>query len=570
MTATLAAGVALQGAPLPPDRFKLDDKNLASGSPAWWLARLLKKLDTRMASMQRYENYYDGDQPLEFATKKFREAFGDLFADFADNFSALVVDSVDERLDVEGFRFPYGEDAPDDDEEAGGAPEGTESADADDVDAADDDAWRIWQANHLDAESQLAHVDALIKGTCYLHVSPYRGDWINPQTPSITVEDALQCYVETAPNNRLLRRAAVKRWVDDSGYLFANVYLPEALYKFQTVAQVVNANGDATGKQGVSTEWVARQEPLFDDHGNVILDPVTGEEAAEPWPLPNDLGVVPIVPLPNRARLSGAGREGKSELAEVISVQDAINKACSDMLLASEFGAFGQKYITNFRLETDVATGKPKQPFQIGVDRLFVVPPPEDGESEAKFGEFTPTPLDGYVSQIAMLVQHLASITRTPPHYFLANMGNFPSGEALRAAEAGLVTKARRRQRIYGESWEEVLRLAFRLLGDPRGESVISETIWRDAETRTEAEHVDAQLKQAALGVPLQQIWANLGYTPTQQERFRRMRAEEAAWGLTSNVTAKPATEVGPPATPAEAAIAAGVSPPTTPVTPAT
>ncbi len=60
---------------------------------------------------------------------------------------SLVVDAPGERLEVQGFRF--------------GDAEG------------DEDIWRrIWQENDLDAGSQLAHTEALMKGVAYALVEP--------------------------------------------------------------------------------------------------------------------------------------------------------------------------------------------------------------------------------------------------------------------------------------------------------------------------------------------------------------------------------------------------------------
>jgi hypothetical protein len=56
-----------------------------------------------------------------------------------------AVDAIEERLDVEGFRY-------------------ASSADG------DDELWGIWQDNNLDEESQLAHLDALIYGSAYTTV----------------------------------------------------------------------------------------------------------------------------------------------------------------------------------------------------------------------------------------------------------------------------------------------------------------------------------------------------------------------------------------------------------------
>ena len=106
------------------------------GSPEWWLRRLHKELIERRPALQSATDYYDGAHNLSFQSKRFREAFGGLFDAFADNWCEVVVDASEERLNVEGFRV------------------------GDDV-AGDTDAWRIWQANDMDGQIQLAHTDEL-------------------------------------------------------------------------------------------------------------------------------------------------------------------------------------------------------------------------------------------------------------------------------------------------------------------------------------------------------------------------------------------------------------------------
>jgi hypothetical protein len=150
-----------------------------------------------------FEAYYDGDHPLQFATSKFKEAFGNLFSAFADNWCPIVVDAPVERLQVVGFRMKS-------------------------ATSADNDAWDIWQANALDVESVIAHTEAGKCGKAYLLVDPNNGD------PRITVEHASQVIVAHDPGDRRRRLAALKRWHGDDGYLYATLYLPDFVLKFES------------------------------------------------------------------------------------------------------------------------------------------------------------------------------------------------------------------------------------------------------------------------------------------------------------------------------------------------
>lgn len=136
----------------------------------------------------------------------------------------------------------------------------------------------------------------------------------------------------------------------------------------------------------------------------------------------------------------------------------------------------------------------------------------------------------------------MATISRTPPHYFLGNAGVFPSGEALRAAEAGLTSKAWDRARDNGEPVEEAMRLAFRLAAlSPQVSSrdaarfrkwadlTAAEAKWRDPETRTESEHIDALMKQQSLGVPDEILWERVPYSPQEIVRIKAIIAERSA-----------------------------------------
>lgn len=438
-----------------------------------WRDRLLKALADRWRRIKIYDAYYRGEHNLAFASEKYRTAFGQLFAQFSDNWTPIIVDAVEERLNVEGFRFGANVES-------------------------DADAWEIWQRNQLDAESQIAHTEALIAGMSGVLVAPGADG-----EPVITIEHAAQTIVQCAPGDTRRRIAALKQWQDEDGYAQVTLYLPDLVYKWQSAR---------TLKRGTGTvQWIARE--------------VDGET----WPMQNPLGQVPIVPLRNRARLLG---EGESELAGVIKIQDAVNKMIADMLVASEFAAYRQRYVAGMEIPVDEQTGQTIEPFRPGADRLWMTENPA-----ARFGEFSETNLSNFVTAIEMLVQHVASQTRTPPHYFYLS-GQFPSGESIKSAETGLVAKARRKMRHFGEAWEEVMRLAFAVKGDARAAAWDAETIWGDPESRSESEYVDALVKKKALGVPDQQLQEDAGYTPQQRARFAAMRAQDALTGVLAPVNA--------------------------------
>lgn len=456
------------------------------------IKRLSANLLDRSVDMLRYDAYYKGDHGLRFTSSKYREQFGKMFGKYAENVCALVVDSVEERLDVEGFIFPKPtDDAPDTD------PPATE---------ADPDAWRIWQDNGLDAKSQTAHTEALVKGVVYVLVSPFRSEFVAGRSPKITIEDPLQTIVEYDTGTRE-RIVGMKRWSDPGAKrTYATLYYPNRIEKWQT-ATWQDAGGRfrlPTGQFASSESWEPRSVP------------------GEAWPLPHSLGVVPLVPLVNRPRLLG---EGESEIKQVIPIQDAINKIAVDGLIASDASAFRQKWATGIEIPIDPDTGETMEPFKPDIDRIISTAAPD-----AKFGNFEASDSANYTTQLDQKYQAVATISGTPFHYFMQHSGQPPSGDSLRGSETRLTRKANRRARQFGEGWEEVEQLSFRVLGDPRADVLDAETKWAPTETMTESEHIDALIKKrSGLKVPLRQLWDDAGYTPGKIATFEAMLKAEVA-----------------------------------------
>ena len=90
--------------------------------------------------------------------------------------------------------------------------------------------------------------------------------------------------------------------------------------------------------------------------------------------------------------------------------------------------------------------------------------------------------------------------------------------------------------------------------GTERARDHRTEVMWRDPETRTEAERVDAITKLASVGVPQEALWARVpGVTPQMIERWRGMHDQDAVvTGLTFGVThnGAPLVPAGDAATP--------------------
>jgi hypothetical protein len=458
--------------------------------PVRWLNELYPALVARERRLRLLEDYYSGKHPLPFLTEshtaKMRLEFSRLLNESKSNFMRLVCDAVEERLLIEGFRLS-----------------------ASSSQEADQDTWAMWQQNDMDSQSSIAILESLIKGQSYLSV------WGDGENAEIAIEDACQTIVGYEPGSNYRRRsAALKVWHDDlDNTIRANVYMPRGIYKFVAndggtgaVKAIVTDTADETTFEGSRTPG-----------GSVRVDVAGAATDAPRWVelenqfVENPLGVVPIIPLRNRPRL---GIEGESEISDVITIQNQINAFLFLLALAGYFGAHKQRWATGITIATNAQTGKPEELLS-GVDTLW-----QNENPEGKFGEFSQTDLAGYIKAIEQKVLHIAVTTRTPRHY-LIEQGQSPSGDAIKSAESGLVSKVTRKMRPFGEAFEETLRLARRFAGQPESPPD-SEVVWADPELRSEAEVVDAAVKKMQIGlIDRWQALEDIGYTQTQIERMR-------------------------------------------------
>lgn len=451
-----------------------------------WLTLLTRRHTQLLPDLEALDKYYEGLQPLSYMHPQLVTEIGDRVRQVVINWPRLVVDSVEQRLDVEGFRFAVPGSTPDQD-------------DADQATA--DDLWRIWQANNLDEGSQQAHVDALVMKRSFLIVG---SDPKDPTTPRITVESPLQMEVDYEPATRAVR-AAMKRWyeVDPvTGAIrdeMATIYLPD-----RTVHYAKTVPGG----------WTVQSE---DVHG---------------------LGEVPVVPIVNRGRLLNPG--GVSELADVIPLSDAACKIATDMMVSAEFHAMPRRYALGFDQEdfTD-ASGNPISTWQQLAGRIWATAKNTKDDGVA-VGQFPEANLDNFHATLNSLARLVGSLAALPPHFLGLSTDNPPSADAIRSSEIRLIKRAERLQRAWGGSYEQAMRLVLRFRDgkwDPRARSL--ETRWGDPATPTFAQKADAVTKLKVAGLAsIEAAWDVLNFTAVQQERMKQQLQAEADRALGSEFSA--------------------------------
>lgn len=456
------------------------------GSPGWWVQRLLRRLADRRDRYDLLERYYVGTPDIPVNTNKaVRQAYQRLMAMARTNYAELIVEAVRERMSVVGFRTGAGDD-----------------------ELGDSEAWRIWQANSLDADSQLVHRTSLVMGDAYVIVG---GPDEETGAPLITPEDPRQVIAEYDPVRRRRPVAALKVFSDDvAGADRLYLYLPGAVIR------------------------AARPTPVG---GSLMLEDMSGWE----WDPPAEAlpaGVVPVVGFPNRSSLDG-GTFGEFE--PHTAVLDRINYTLLNRLEIATLQAFRQRAVKGVpNVDAQGNDIDYSDIFASDPGAMWLLP------DTAELWESGQVDLGPLRQAIRDDVQDLAAASRTPLFYLTPDAAN-GSAEGASLAREGLVHKTADRIVQASEAWEQVMSLAFLFAGDPtRAQRRDMEAIWAPPERFSLSERYDAASKAQAAGVPWRSVMSSvLQFSP---QEVARMEAERAMDAFLSSVPVEaPAAPQAPP-----------------------
>lgn len=371
----------------------------------------------------------------------------------------------------------------------------------------------VFGDNDLDVESGLAHLDALIYGVAFICVGA--GGAGEPD-PLITVESPTSMTAIYDPRARRVS-AAVSRVNNENGQpVEATLYLPDETVRL-------------AWRNGL---W------MVDDRDR------------------HRLGRVPVARLVNRPR---SGRmEGRSEITRAVrAYTEQAVRTLLGMEVNREFYSSPQRYILGASEEAFVdAEGKQKSAWETVMGRMLALDRDEEGNLP-EVGTFTASSPAPYLDQVRGLAQLLAAEAAIPASYLGFHTENPSSADAIRQAEARLVKRAERRQRMFGLAWTEAARLALLVRdGDvPEGFGAVRPQ-WRDPSTPTRAAAADEATKLIATGVltPDSEVtYDRIGLSETDKQR---LIADKRRAGATQAVTALSAAAAAARTDPVVAAFA--------------
>lgn len=472
----------------------------------------LKHLRARKGHYDLYRQYYRGNHRLAFTTENWRSEFGLMVKGVADNLCPTVVDTMVDRLEIAQFT-------------------GT----------SEETAAEVWKDNRMDLRAGEVHSEAAKQGDAFLLVWP---DAENK--PAFFLNTADQMCVRYSQEVQGKIVYACKVWIGEDEKAYATLYYPDRIEKYISKNKV---RGYSLPEKGDATTWEKREVVTGYDEGEADGDRV---EVLEEWPLPNPFDRVPVFHFANNASL---GEYGRSELSDVIPLQDILNKDLSDRLITQEFHSYPQRWAIGLAPEYD-ENGNPKAP-QGGPNRLWYT----DNEG-AKMGQFEASDLEGFIKVADSDRAEIARVSRTPIHQLLAT-GTPPSGEALRTMEAPLMAKVKDRQDSWGAVWEDAMEFAVSFPGG-QSDAVDLTCEWVDKTSVSDKEKAEEMVLKQTLEVPVQQLWAELGYTKEQIETmmaWREENAEAAATRVNAGLDTGFEDTAPPPRIPATNGAAGGIAP---------
>lgn len=321
--------------------------------------------------------------------------------------------------------------------------------------------WATWEANDFDNRQIAVHRSALTFGTSYVTVLP----GTDPTGASRAVMRGVS------------RRKMFARYADP-----ASDDWPETALK-------VHKQPDGKVLYTVYDEAFAHYLSADSFGGKVEY---VGNDR-------HDAGCCPVVRYCNLLDLDG---RSVGEVEPFIYLAARIDKTVYDRLMTQHFTSWKVRTVAGMAIpDTDAEAEAIK--LRLAQDDILWA---EDADT--KFGTLDASSLDPFIGAAKSDIQALAAASQTPTHNLTGDMVNL-SAEALAAARASLTQKVTERQRAFGKSHAQALRLGAWLDGDKAAAADMTARIsWQDTSIRSLSQAIDAYGKAAQmLGVPEEALW---------------------------------------------------------------
>jgi hypothetical protein len=355
-----------------------------------------------------------------------------------------------------------------------------------------DDANRYWTEQGGSSTQNDVHPDAITSGDAYLLVWPAVSMDGPLRWNPLRSDEAIVVYSDDDPERV---DYGLKMWiVEERGRtrkarVRVNLLYPDRVERY--ISQPVGGSGIGSVRDR-SLDF----EQIVD--GRASLAPYDEDGLDSTFNHPFDQ--VPLVHFRN-----GKGRDrryGWSDLYHVIPLQDEINSLGFNLIAASEVYGLPLRVLLGYALEDWDGDGKP--------DNLPKVDPRNDPflvfpGINTRVEQLSPADLAQLSAELGRAIEQVSMVTSVPPHIFLRQGGNPPSGEALRIVESPLIADSVTKQQDFGPSWSKVMALSGFADVQP---------VWGDPSSMDVMEEWELVQKKVEAGWPARQAFIELGVDP--------------------------------------------------------
>jgi hypothetical protein len=455
--------------------------------------------------LDKIARYMRGKHAQPYAPKGVNAEYRWIMSKAKRNFLPLVVSVISENLHVDGYK-PSGETT-------------VETASSIDTDP----MWNTFRANRMISRQHGVHRSVSKYGSAYIVVLPgqmardeeLEADDVPVMRP-VSPRRMTAFYADDIDDEWPQVAIEVRVTGDPMRYQDQRVIV--TLYDDQTRYILISkTSGIVSNVSQLELQLADPNDPYING-----MDPI----------MTHGLGICPVVRFLYEADLDGE-TDCSGEVEPLIPVQDQINATTFNLMMAEQYQAFKQRWVSGMAPSDE--SGRPRPPFQPGVDRVWAA---EDATT--KFGEFNETHLQPYIDSREAGIRHMSTISQVPPYHLLGQIANL-SAEALAAARDGLDRKIEELQSILTDPWRNVFRLNALASGDKKGWNDLNgEVVWRDTSARAFSATIDGLGKAAQmLGIPVEELWRLIpGATADDVNRWVQAKQEYQAKDIVKDAVA--------------------------------
>jgi hypothetical protein len=428
------------------------------------------------ALVDLYRRYYDGEHRLKLTPemKKMMQITDDRLDRYNANYCDIVVHTMSDRLEVDGIEVTSGDDegAALEDYLRGLGVSADVGAIADALkmqfgaSGRSNDAAQAWidgimEANRFDSLQIDVHIATLRDGVTYMMAA-----WDEGKSQVVWAHEPAfdgDCGMLVVWDGKRLNLTAAVKIFRSGSSKYVNIYFQDKVEYY-----VVEGDGGAeTLGTRTDAKKTIREEKL--------------------------LGV-PVIPFLNKA---GDRKRPKSELLNVVPLQDSLNRGLVSMVMAAELTAFRILLAKGVDVSGGVMPGMILKVLAKTDSGAQLIPTdPEQAKALAEFyasvdiKAIEGSSLEQFIKQNEFVIGQIGTVTHTP---LPGTMGSDDSsGEALKQREIGLLGKVGRAQVQIGNSWEDLVKLSAlvqELLGGQKTPTIAAAaTRWKAAQIRNDSE----------------------------------------------------------------------------------